>query len=292
MNYDLVNEAKCKIYNSELMKYTTTERVEKAFSKIHIYDYITDLLKEYGKSDYDNEKLEGFNRNGESYLGPYATKHTVIHEVLHTLSSKFDSNGHRTVNGIAGDGSLRFSNEINEGITDYIACKISGEKPRNYRQGNRLFSKLEPMMIKYTKDSNILMKIYLNNDVKFMEDFLENFCGKKLFDEIYNNFLFRRDDEIDALLKPINKNLDKYLKKMERKNKWINLISRFKNTMLKNKAKALPISNSKEKHKQFTDYYKQDNFSSNITEQETKEHEQYNEFNKSNQKDIERYYNY
>lgn len=56
--------------------------------------------------------------------------------------------------------------------------------------------------------------------------------------------------------------------------------------MLKNKAKALPVSNSKEKHKQFTDYYKQDNFSSNITEQETKEHEQYNEFNKSNQKDI------
>lgn len=288
MNYDFVNEAKCKIYNSELMKYTTTERVEQAFSKIHIYDYITDLLKEYGKSDYDNEKLEGFNRNGESYLGPYATKHTVIHEVLHTLSSKFDSNGHRTVNGIAGDGSLRFSNEINEGITDYIACKISGEKPRNYRQGNRLFSKLEPMMIKYTKDSNILIKIYLNNDVKFMEDFLENFCGKKSFDEIYDNFLFRRDDEIDALLKPIDKNLDKYLKKMERKNKWINLISRFKNTMLKNKAKALPISNSKEKHKQFTDYYKQDNFSSNITEQETKEHEQYNEFNKSNQKDIER----
>ena len=288
MNYDLVNEAKCKIYNSELMKYTTTERVEKAFSKIHIYDHITDLLKEYGKSDYDNEKLEGFNRNGESYLGPYATKHTVIHEVLHTLSSKFDSNGHRTVNGIAGDGSLRFSNEINEGITDYIACKISGEKPRNYRQGNRLFSKLEPMMIKYTKDSNILIKIYLNNDVKFMEDFLENFCGKKSFDEIYDNFLFRRDDEIDALLKPIDKNLDKYLKKMERKNKWINLISRFKNKMLKNKAKALPVSNSKEKHKQFTDYYKQDNFSSNITEQETKEHEQYNEFNKSNQKDIER----
>lgn len=59
--------------------------------------------------------------------------------------------------------------------------------------------------------------------------------------------------------------------------------------MLKNKAKALPVSNSKEKHKQFTDNYKQDNFSSNITEQETKEQEQYNEFNKSNQKDIEKY---
>lgn len=68
MNYDLVNEAKCKIYNSELMKYTTTERVEKAFSKIHIYDYITDLLKAYGKSDYDNEKLEGFNRMEKAIL--------------------------------------------------------------------------------------------------------------------------------------------------------------------------------------------------------------------------------
>lgn len=30
MNYNLVDEAKYKIYNSELMKYTTTERVEKS----------------------------------------------------------------------------------------------------------------------------------------------------------------------------------------------------------------------------------------------------------------------
>ncbi len=43
MNYDLVNEAKCKIYNSELMKYTTTERVEKAFSKKFIYTIILQI---------------------------------------------------------------------------------------------------------------------------------------------------------------------------------------------------------------------------------------------------------
>lgn len=42
MNYDLVNEAKCKIYNSELMKYTTTERVEKLFQKF-IYTIILQI---------------------------------------------------------------------------------------------------------------------------------------------------------------------------------------------------------------------------------------------------------
>ena len=40
---------------------------------------------------------------------------------------------------------------------------------------------------------------------RFFDDFLENFCGKKSFDEIYNNFLFRRDDEIDALLNETSK---------------------------------------------------------------------------------------
>ena len=48
------------------------------------------MLEAYGRPDYDNERLEGFNRKGESYLGPYATAHTAIHEVLHTLSSQFD----------------------------------------------------------------------------------------------------------------------------------------------------------------------------------------------------------
>lgn len=46
MNYDLVNEAKYKIYNSELMKYTTTERVEKAILA-HMLQNIQLFMKFY-----------------------------------------------------------------------------------------------------------------------------------------------------------------------------------------------------------------------------------------------------
>ena len=74
-----------------------------------------------------------------------------------------------------GTRGLGFDNQINEGATDYLASKLSGEKARNYYQGHKLFEKLEPMLIKYTKNENILMQMYLTNDVKFMEDFFELF---------------------------------------------------------------------------------------------------------------------
>ena len=247
MDYNLVQDAKNKIYNSELIKFVSSEKIENAFSKIHTFNNINDLLEAYGGPDYDNERLEGFNRKGESYLGPYATAHTAIHEVLHTLSSKFDNNGHRIENGISGDGSLRFSNQVNEGITDYLSCKISGELPRNYMQGNRLFAKLEPIMVKFTKNPDILMQIYLNNDVEFMKNFLNHFGKENKFEELYDEFLFKRDNEIDELLKPVYKNVNKYVKKMVRKEKLTEFANRFKNIFSKNKVKALPLGNYQEK---------------------------------------------
>lgn len=265
MNYNLIQDAKDKIYNSELINYVSSEKIENAFLKVHIFDNINDLLREYGKSDYDNERLEGFNRDGKSYLGPYATAHTAIHEVLHTLSSKFDDNGHRIVNGIAGDGSLRFSDQVNEGITDYLACKISGELPRNYIQGHKLFAKLEPMMAKYTKNPNILMYLYINNDVKFIQDFLNYFGKSNTFEDLYNNFLFKNDEKIDELLQPVNKNLNKYLKKIERKEKWAGIISKLKNIFTKKDVEMLSAGNQNDKHKidvhqQFSNYYNVNNF--------------------------------
>lgn len=258
MNHNLVQDAKYKIYNSELIKYVSSDKIENAFLKVHTFDNLYDFLGVYGKSDYDNERLEGFNRNGESYLGPYATPHTAIHEVLHTLSSKFDSEGHRVVNGIAGDRKLRFADQVNEGITDYLACKISGESPRNYRQGNRLFAKLEPMMVKYTNNPDILMQTYINNDVGFIQNFLNYFGKENTFEEIYDQFLFKRDDEIDELLKPVEKNLNKYIKKTERQEKWNGFVNRIKNIFSKNKVKALPSGNYQMEKKKEHMYKKKD----------------------------------
>ena len=57
-------------------------------------------------------KLEGFNRANGSYIGPDATVHTIIHEVLHALSSEFDKNGHRIKNGIEGNQKENFANQV------------------------------------------------------------------------------------------------------------------------------------------------------------------------------------
>lgn len=291
MDYNLIQDAKNKIYNSELIKFVSSEKIENAFSKIHTFNNINDLLEAYGRPDYDNERLEGFNRKGESYLGPYATAHTAIHEVLHTLSSQFDYNGHRIVNGIAGDGRLRFSDQVNEGITDYLTCKISGESPRNYIQGHKLFAKLEPIMAKYTKNPDILMQMYITNDVEFMKNFLNYFGKENTFEELYDGFLFKRDNEIDELIKPVEKNVNKYVKRMVRKEKLTEFANRFRNIFSKNKVKALPSGNYQvkkrdlqmNKHQQFTNYYNQNNFPSMVVKDDEKAYILYNDANKVNE---------
>lgn len=48
-------------------------------------------------------------------------------------------------------------------MTDYLAAKVSGETPRNYIQGHKLFQKLEPIMMKYTKNPNTFMQMYIGN---------------------------------------------------------------------------------------------------------------------------------
>ena len=239
MNYNLVQDAKNKIYNSELMKYVKPEKIEEAFKNIYVYNDREEFLKVYGKDDYNDGMLEGFNRKNGSYLGPDATAHTAIHEVMHSISSKFDDKGHRIVNGIMGDGKLRFADQVNEGMTDYISSKISGEIPRHYIQGHKIFERLEPTFIKYTKNPNIFMQMHINNDVQFMHDFLNTFGKKDLFENLYNNFLFLSDKDIDDLVKPLEKNVNKYMKKTAREDKVNNIFNKIKNIFNKNKPKML-----------------------------------------------------
>lgn len=151
MNLDNLIQAQNRIYDSEISLYIPKEKIQEAFSNIYVYEKEEDFIKAFGKNSYHNGGiLEGFNRNGISHLGPNATSHTIIHEVLHELSSEFDSEGHRTKNGIMGDDNLNFANQVNEGCTDYLATKLSGEEPRHYIQGHKLFEKLESILIKYT----------------------------------------------------------------------------------------------------------------------------------------------
>ena len=288
---NIVQDAKYKIYNSEIMLYVSPERIEEAFSKIYVYDNKEEFLREFGKSGWSGERLEGFNRNNGSYLGPDATVHTVIHEVLHEISSEFNEQGHRIKNGIMGDGSLQFANQINEGITDYLAAKLSGESPRHYIQGHKLFSKLGPMIEKYTNNPNSLMQIYLTNDVQFLHNFLNYYGKNNTFENLYENFLFMKDDKLNDMLQKVDKNLNKDLRRRERKEKINNIFNKVKNVFKKREKQKLltdgkitdpyknPYYEGKNTHEQFVKQYDINNFESTMTPEDNKKYNKYKQQN-------------
>ena len=287
---NIVQEAKQKIYHSEVMLYVTPEQVEAAFQKIYIYNNKEEFYSAYGRSDYGGKGLEGFNRSNGSHINlEEATAHTVIHEVMHALSSEFDKDGHRIKNGIMGDKNQAFANQVNEGITDYLSAKISGEKIRHYRQGNLFFERLEPLIIKYTKSPSALMKIYLSNDVAFLEEFL-NYYGKgNLHEEIYENLLFMNDEKIHNKMDQVEKNLNKDLARKERREKIQNIINKIKNIFSKKDVKMLPegtevAEDTINVHEQFVNRYDIDNFKSDMPVNE----QQYIQNNKNRNYENER----
>ena len=259
---NIIQDAKQMIYHSSIVKYVGIEKIEEAFGKITVFNTQEELLMEHGSDEYKDEKLEGFNRSDGSYLGIYATPHTVIHEMLHGISSEFDTNGHRTKNGLMGeDVKFGFANQINEGATDYLACKISGEKPRHFIQGHKLFSKLEPILIKYMNDPDILMQIYLQNDVEFLKDFLNYFGKEKTFENLYLKFLYMKDEQLNEMLEIVDKNLNKFIKRKNRKEKRDRLLNKFRNLFKRKKEiKFLPEGNktTNNLHNEFIKKYKYD----------------------------------
>lgn len=295
---NIIQDAKYRIYNSEAMLYVNPEKIEETFSKIHVYKDMNEFLNVLGHST-NYEIIEGFNRNNENYLSPKATTHTAIHEALHGLSSEFDVNGHRTKNGIMGDGSLRFANQVNEGLTDYLAYKLSGEPPRSMQfiQGHKLFSKLEPMMEKYTENSSILWQVYLTNDVEFVHDFLNYFGKDNIFENLYENFLFMDDAKIDNMLGKVEKNLNKYIKKRERKEKINNFFNNVKNIFNRNSKKQKLLTNGNEHyyeglnnnvktnfHQEFVNQYSINNFETEMTKEDIGKYKEYQQKNvKENQ---------
>lgn len=229
---DILAQAKKIVYNSPIMKYCTEENLNLAFSKIHVIENREDFQKAYGRIISKDDKIEGFNRADGSYMGPDATVHAVIHEVLHAISSKFDNQGHRIQNGIQGEEPYNFAGQINEGATDYIAAKLSGEEPRHYIRGHKLFSRLEPLMIKDTNNPDILIEVYLNNNVEYIKNFFNRYGKKGEFENLYDNFLFMDDSKMDEMFNRIEKNLN-------RTKRFENIINKIKNIFTKKDIKYL-----------------------------------------------------
>lgn len=274
MKNDIIEKAKNIIYNSNIMTYVPKEKIDRAFFKIHIFNNKEEFIQAYGNNDYEDGRLEGFNRNDGSFIGPDATVHTVIHEILHELSSEFDKKGHRLENGIMGHENYGFANQINEGCTDYIAAKLSGENPRNYIQGHKFFSKIEPMLIKYSEDTDIILEMYLCKDTSTLCGFLDNYVGKGTAENLYENFLFMNDDKINSILDIAEKNLNKDFKKIERKEKINNFINKIKN-IFSRKEKTQKLLTDGSEHQQFVQKYDINNFQSDMTKEDIQKYSEY-----------------
>lgn len=226
-------------------------------------------------------KLEGFNRANGSYIGPDATVHTIIHEVLHALSSEFDKNGHRIKNGIEGNQKENFSNQVNEGLTDYLAAKISGESPRHYIQGHKIFSVIEPLIQKYYNDEEILYSMYCGNKDKEFKEFLDiglaKSGGGKAF---YEKFSYLNENVIQQ---EMSKNINKQIRKEN--SLFRKIIERFKKASKKNKTLLLNEGkdnyDERRKHSEFSKKYNTQ-YDGQITEDMQK---RMNEYGKNKDKD-------
>ena len=138
------------------------------------------------------------------------------------------------------------------------------------------------------------MQMYIGNDVQFMQDFLNYFGKGNVFENLYENFLFMDDKKIDELIKPVEKNVNKYIKKTERKEKINNTINKIKNIFSRNKTKMLTdgqhadTQNSMNQYEQFRYENNINNFQSTMTKEDE---EKYNSYNRNINQNQQQYGN-
>lgn len=206
---DVIQKAKELLLASPVMRYgVTAERLDAVFSNFHMLSTQEELLQEYNPYRKYDGRLDGFNRNHHCYFGPEATPHFVIHEVLHELSSQFDEQGHRTVNGIAKDNSYS-QILLNEGMIDYVASKISGEEVLHYAREKTVIARLEPMLLKQSRNPDILFQILLQ-DKNRINEFIADFAKPEIADKIINRFEFMSTDNINMAMSQIEKRFNRH----------------------------------------------------------------------------------
>lgn len=209
--------------NSFLMNYMRSKTVENKLRNVVTFSTSEEFMAAYGKS-YDGF-LEGFNRNGKNYLSPGADEHTVIHELLHDFSSSF-YNGHRILNGIQKNVNDRRDFIFNEGLTDYLASKISKQSAtssinRFYAPSFNFFRKLDGLLNDIFGENNYLFESYDFNNTYLLETIINTFSTLKMdasgkknvsidYDTFLSVYLGWTDKEFNMLFSSIQKNMLRY----------------------------------------------------------------------------------
>lgn len=256
MEDNIISSAKKLMMNSSIIKIRDKKEIEKVLENAYLFPMEKDFYDEYGKHDfnYSYDRLEGFNKNGKIYLNPmFATPHSVIHHALHVLSSKYNENGEKVADGIQLDTENWREKMLNEGLTDYLARKISKEETRAYKAGNYFFENMDKITTKrYNED--YLMKIYLTNNQEKLRNFFREYGGEEIEESVFKRKGILGKKEIEQYLCKIDKKVDKEIKqeKIINKIKKIFRISSNRQLAEKNDRK----NEEKEKNEEKFNYFK------------------------------------
>lgn len=241
-NHELIDIVEQKMLASKFGRYIGKEKIQEALKHVVICESNEELRQKYTEKtgvNYDGY-LGGFNNNGICYFVIDSDPHVVIHEVMHTLSSTFDKDGHRVKNGIdIVEDKQGFAVFVNEGLTEYLASQISNEDTGIYSEGTTLFEGIDNAFNRYYEDENALFQIYVENDVDKLKMFINDALPKKKlekfikqnfskaskssrlqelkeytpFEYIYNDLLYLKAEQTQTLAGLITKGA----KKLERK---------------------------------------------------------------------------
>lgn len=218
MRNEKLEEAKKYLVNSNIANFVSEDEINKAVDNSYICDSKDELYQLYESKtgiEYDGA-LKGFNNGSKNYFPPDFTTHAAIHETLHTLSSTFNEEGKRLVNGIEVKDSA-FGRFVNEGITEYLTTKICNEPPEAYLVEVSFFKNIDDNFSKYFESNIALEDMYINNRTDMLKEFVNSSLNKEdiNFDDICNNFLFYNQEKMCSITSKINKGCKKILKRRE-----------------------------------------------------------------------------
>lgn len=198
--------------NKTIIRCIGEEKLNDVFEKIHILDTQEQFSEKCGCYSLS---VDGFNEKDYICISPDATPYTIIREVLQYITSEFNHEGIRIKNGISYDGGIAHC-LLNQGLLEYLATKISGEYITNQTNKKLFFERLEPMMISYTGNEDILLETLLNNQ-STVHEFVKKFADRRAAAVILDSI---RDSEVGQL--------DNSFKNMERKVKIQCIINKLK----------------------------------------------------------------
>lgn len=190
-NNDLYKESKKKLneaLKNEYKGYVTKKEARKAFKKLKFFDNYDEFWRRYElKNDIIDQsiygKVLGVAYDDEILISPKATVNEVIHELNHLFSNNNNLKGITQIY-LDENGNSVIYRKLNEGYTEYLANKISGDFGRGFTDIVERVAMLDDILtMVYGENNGILQYEYFNNNPCYTRDLFEKYLGEGSYDK-------------------------------------------------------------------------------------------------------------